>query len=60
MFWFILLDSGFKREAAFIFFLSRQDSEGVGQKNQRGQIQPECCSSHYIKEGGYVITVGSY
>lgn len=35
MFWFILLDSGLKRQAAYIFFLSRQDSEGVGQKNQR-------------------------
>lgn len=29
-----------------------------GRKNWRGQIQPESCSSHYIKEGGYVTPVG--
>lgn len=30
-----------------------------GRKNSRGQIEPESCSSHYIKEGGYVTPVGS-
>lgn len=35
----------------WFIFLSRQDIKGVGQKNQRGQIQPERCSSRYIKGG---------
>lgn len=40
--------------------VSEARRKGVGQeKRERGQIQPESCSSHYIKEGGYVTPVGS-
>lgn len=38
----------------------RPTGQGVGQggKNQGGQIQPESCSSHYIKERGLCNAVG--
>lgn len=37
----------------------RTTTRAWGRKNSRGQIEPESCSSHYIKEGGYVTPVGS-
>lgn len=37
----------------------RQAERVWGRKTREGQIQPKSCSSHYIKEGGYVTPVGS-
>lgn len=59
MFWFVLLASGCKDKQRLCFlFLSRQDSEGVGQINQRANLARVLQQSLH-KRRAYVMTVGS-